>query len=160
GKLLWQKTLPGPAQAEWLSSSPILFEDTLFQFIDVSDEFWLRALDKKSGEVKWEARRKQGNRTHNSSPLLVVAKGRPQIVVGAEGAVVARDAKTGKEIWTCKWRGNRYASLVAGTGLVIAAGEGGEGLAIDPTGEGEVGKTHVKWRHTTNPKGFGSPIIV
>jgi outer membrane protein assembly factor BamB len=160
GKLRWQKTLPGPARAEWLSSSPVLFEDTLFLFIDVSSEFWLRALDKNTGAVKWEARRKQHDRAHNSSPLLVVAKGRPQIVVAAEGAVVSLDAKTGKDVWSCKWRGNRYAALVAGAGLVFATGEGGESLAIDPTGEGDVSKTHVKWRHANSPKGFGSPVIV
>ncbi len=160
GNRLWQKTLPGPAKAEWLSSSPILYEDTLFLFIDVSSEFWLRALDTKTGAVKWEARRKQHDRAHNSSPLLVIAKDRPQIVVASEGGVVALDAKTGKDVWWCKWRGNRYASLVAGAGLVIASGEGGETLAIDPTGTGDVSKTHVKWRHATSPKGFGSPVIV
>jgi outer membrane protein assembly factor BamB len=34
------------------------------------------------------------------------------------------------------------------------------GLAIDPTGEGDVTKTHVRWRHARNQQGFGSPIVV
>jgi hypothetical protein len=38
-------------------------------------------------------------------------------------------------------------------------GDGGEGLAIDPAGEGDVSKTHVKWRHAKAPQGFGSPVI-
>src|SRR5262249_20322285 len=30
---------------------------------------------------------------------------------------------------------------------------------IDPAGEGDVSKTHVKWRHARGPQGFGSPVI-
>jgi hypothetical protein len=160
GKLLWQKKLPGPFKAEWLSSSPILHQDTLFVFIDVSSDHWLLALDRNSGEVKWQARRKQHDRAHNSSPLLVVVKDQPQIVVASQGAVLALDPRSDKEIWSCKWGGNRYPSLVAGPGLVFVTGEGGESLAIDPTGEGDVSKTHVKWRHAKAPNGFGSPVIV
>jgi outer membrane protein assembly factor BamB len=160
GKLLWQKKLPGPFKAEWLSSSPILYEDTLFVFVDVSNDSWLLALDKNTGEVKRQSKRKQHERAHNSSPLLVVVKDRPQIVVAAQGAVLALDPLSAEEIWWCKWGGNRYPSLVAGSGLVYVTGEGGESLAIDPAGEGDVSKTHVKWRHTKTPQGFGSPVIV
>ncbi len=160
GKLLWQKKLPGPLKAEWLSSSPILYEDTLFVFVDVSSDFWLLALDNDSGKVRWQARRKQHDRDHNSSPLLVVVKGGPQIVVAGAGAVLALKPTSGKEIWSCKWAGNRYPSLVAGPGLVYVTGDGGEGLAIDPAGEGDVSKTRVKWRHAKAPQGFGSPVVV
>ncbi len=160
GKVLWQKKLPGPFKAEWLSSSPLLYEDTLFVLIDVSNDSWLLALDKDSGDVKWQVQRKQSDRAHNSSPLLVVVKDRPQLVVASQGAVLGLDPKSGKEIWSYKWAGNRYPSLVAGAGLVYATGESGEGLAIDPTGEGDVSKTHVKWRHAKEPQGFGSPVIV
>lgn len=160
GKLLWQKKLPGPFKAEWLSSSPILHQDTLFVFVDISSDSWLLALDKNTGEVKREVKRKQHDRAHNSSPLLVVVKDKPQIVVASQGAVLALDPGSDKEIWSCKWGGNRYPSLVAGAGLVYVTGEGGESLAIDPTGEGDVSKTHVKWRHAKAPHGFGSPVIV
>jgi outer membrane protein assembly factor BamB len=92
--------------------------------------------------------------------LLVVVKDKPQLVVASQGAVVALDPVSGKEIWHCKWGGNRYPTLVAGSGLIYVSGEGGESLAIDPTGEGNVSKTHVKWRHRKTPQGFGSPVIV
>src|SRR5216683_4445113 len=71
GKLLWQKKLPGPFKAEWLSSSPILHQNTLFVFVDASDAAWLMAFDKKTGAIKWEIKRKQHDRAHNASPLLV-----------------------------------------------------------------------------------------
>src|SRR5262249_54854494 len=103
---------------------------------------------------------KQSDRAHNSSPLLVMVKDQPRIVVASQGAVLAFDPKSEKEIWSCKWGGNRYPSLVAGAGLVFVTGEGGQSLAIDPTGEGDVTKTHVKWRQGRAPLGFGSPAIV
>jgi outer membrane protein assembly factor BamB len=160
GKLLWQKKLSGPFKAEWLSSSPVLHQDTLFVFVDVSSDSWLLALDKNSGAVKWDVKRKQHDRAHNSSPLLVVVKDRPQVVVACQGAVLALDPASGQEIWSCKWGGNRYPSLVAAPDLVYVTGEGGESLAIDPWGEGDVSKTHVRWRHQKAPQGFGSPVIV
>jgi outer membrane protein assembly factor BamB len=160
GKLVWQKTLPGPFKAEWLSSSPILYKDTLFVFVDISNDSWLLALDKKTGAVKWESKRKQHDRAHNASPLLVSVKDKLQLVVASNGAVLGLAPTADKVIWSCKWGGNRYPSLVFGSGLVFASGEGGESQAIDPTGEGDVSKTHVKWRHAKTPNGFGSPIIV
>src|SRR5260370_39610761 len=63
-------------------------------------------------------------------------------------------------IWLCECVGYLYASLVSGGGLFYASGEWGESLAIDPTCQGDVTKTHIKWKHTKTPQGFGSPIIV
>jgi outer membrane protein assembly factor BamB len=160
GKLHWQKKLPGPFKAEWLSSSPLLYQDTLFVFVDVNNDFWLLALNAKTGETRWDAKRKQRDRDHNSSPLLIFVKDKPQVVVAGQGAVVGLDPTSHKEIWSCKWGGNRYPSLVAGADLVYATGEGAESLAIDPTGQGNVSKTHVKWRQPKAPQGFGSPVIV
>jgi outer membrane protein assembly factor BamB len=160
GQILWQKKLPGPFKAEWLSSSPIVYQDTLIVFVDVSNDSWLMALDKKTGDIKWELKRKQHDRAHNSSPLLVPVKDKLQLIVAGPGAVLGMDPNSEKVIWSCKWGGNRYPSLVAGSGLVIAEGDGGENIAVDPTGEGDVSKTHVKWRHARGPQGFGSPVIV
>src|SRR5947207_10572537 len=67
---------------------------------------------------------------------------RPQLVVATQGAVLALDPRSDKTIWSCKWAGNRYPSLVADSRLVYVTGDGGESLAIDPTGEGDVSKTH------------------
>lgn len=160
GKLLWQKKLPGPFKAEWLSSSPLLYQDTLFVFVDAGNDFWLLALDKKTGEIKKELKRKQHDRSHNASPLLVPVKDKLQLVVACGDAVLGLDPTSEQVIWSCKWSGNRYPALVFGSGLVYATGEGGESLAIDPTGEGDVSKTHVKWRHAKAPQGYGSPAIV
>jgi outer membrane protein assembly factor BamB len=159
GKIVWRKTFGGPFKVEWMSSSPILYQDTLFAFFDANNDNWLLALDKKNGDIKWQRKRRQGGRDHNSSPILVLVKDKPQLVVASVGAVMGLDPCSDKVIWTCAWSGNRYPSVVYGSGLVYVAGDGGTALAIDPTGEGDVSKTHVKWQHKS-PQGFGAPIIV
>ena len=80
------------------------------------------------------------------------------MVVASQGAVVALDPRSDKEIWSCKWGGNRYPSLVAGPGLVFVTGDGGESLAIDPTGEGDVSKTHVVWKQIKAVPEVPSPL--
>ena len=35
-----------------------------------------------------------------------------------------------------------------------------EVFAVDPTGTGDVTKTHVKWKLNAMPEGYGSPVIV
>jgi outer membrane protein assembly factor BamB len=159
GKRLWQKVLPaGLAKAEWLASSPLLHDHTLFVAVDVSDENWLLALDAATGDTRWQLRRKQGERAHNASPLIINAVGKHLLAIAAPDAVLVLDPADGKTVWSCKWGGNRYPSLVFGGGLLIATGEGCETLAIDPAGAGDVSKTHVRWRHPRAPRGFGAPV--
>jgi outer membrane protein assembly factor BamB len=51
--------------------------------------------------------------------------------------------------------------VVLGNGLVFCdSGRGGPGVAVDPTGTGDVTKTHLKWKLSQIPEGFSSPIIV
>lgn len=38
-------------------------------------------------------------------------------------------------------------------------GRGGAGVAIDPTGSGDVAKTHVKWKTTPAAESYSSPVI-
>jgi outer membrane protein assembly factor BamB len=50
---------------------------------------------------------------------------------------------------------------VLGGGLVyVDSGRGGPGVAVDPTGSGDVTKTHLKWTIGQVPEGFSSAVIV
>jgi outer membrane protein assembly factor BamB len=92
--------------------------------------------------------------------LLITVKDKPQLVVASSREVLAFDPASDTVLWSCKWGGNRYPALAYGSGLLYVCGDGGEGLAIDPAGEGDVSKTHVKWKHSKNPQGFATPVIV
>src|SRR5262249_26301826 len=40
------------------------------------------------------------------------------------------------------------------------SGRGGPGIGVDPTGEGDVTKTHRRWTIPQVPEGFSSPVVV
>src|SRR5205085_7318521 len=94
----------------------------------------------------------------HSTPVVVEIKGKPQLLVAASNAVQGLDPATGKVLWWCAGAGDT-ASPVYGSGVVyVDSGRGGPGVAVDPTGTGDVTKTHLKWKKPKVPEGFSSPI--
>jgi outer membrane protein assembly factor BamB len=161
GKIVWRRERAGPYQVyPGVSSSPILFQDTLLILVDQGKESFLLALDRDSGEVRWERKRPDVRGSTNSSPLLIEVKGKPQLVIAGSRVLQGLDPTDGRVIWWCGKDGGYWTSLAAGSGLVYTDSGGGRGLAVDPTGMGDVSKTHVKWQHDKVPEGLGSPIIV
>jgi outer membrane protein assembly factor BamB len=161
GAIVWRKERPGPYKVyPGVSSSPVLFGETVLILVDQGKESFLLALDRQTGEVKWERKRPEMQGSTNSTPILVEVKGKPQLVVAAARVLQGLDPTDGKVLWWCGKDGGYWTSLAAGAGLVYVDSGGGRGLAVDPTGSGDVSKTHVKWRHDKVPEGLGCPIIV
>ncbi len=161
GKIVWRWEHPGPYHVyPGVSSSPLLFEDSVLILCDQGKDSFLLALDKKSGEVKWEKKRPKVSGSTNSSPILMPVKGKPQIMVAASKALQGLDPATGNELWWCAKDGGYWTSLTYGSGLVYTDSGGGRGVAVDPSGEGDVNKSHVKWQHPKVPEGLGCPLIV
>jgi outer membrane protein assembly factor BamB len=160
GNVVWSKEFPGtygvnPAMA----SSPVLSGDAVIQLCDEGrGKGFLVALDKRTGAVKWR-RERTGEPYHNSTPALIEVKGKPQLVVNAATALQGLDPSDGRLIWKCAAPIGVGASPAYGAGLVYAEGGGGPGLCVDPSGEGDVSKTHVRWRIKA-PGAYASPIIV
>lgn len=142
GKIVWREELPRLKDTDpGICSSPILFEDTVI--IPGIHAKGLRALDKKTGKVRWEQETKARNTM--ATPALLDIKGKKQLIHYANG-IMGCDPRTGDVIWTCRAPSSQ-SSPVFGMGLLYAdAGRGGQkGAAIDPTGTGDVTKTHVRW---------------
>src|SRR5579872_6387158 len=60
GKVLWRREHAGPYSVyPGVSSSPVLHGDTLLILCDQGDKSFLWALDRKTGTVKWEDKRKE-----------------------------------------------------------------------------------------------------
>ena len=160
GKIVWRWERPGPYSVyPGVSSSPVLFEDTILILCDQSRGSFLLALDRDKGEVKWEQKRPK-MRSTNSSPVLMTVKGKPQLLVAGGNALQGIDPSNGEVIWWCGKDGGYWTSLSCGSGLVYTDSSGGRGLAVDPTGKADVSKTHVKWSHPKMPEGLGAPLIV
>src|SRR5262245_26265233 len=77
GKILWREELPRLKDVDGgICSSPILYEETvIFPGID---DAGLRALDKKTGKVKWEQKTRDRNRM--STPALLRIGDRLQLI--------------------------------------------------------------------------------
>jgi outer membrane protein assembly factor BamB len=157
GKIVWREELPKLKDSEaGICSSPILYEDTVI--VPGLQDMGLRALDKKTGKLKWEQNTK--NRNTMATPALIRIKDRLQLIHYA-GGITGSDPKTGEILWTCKAPSSQ-SSPVFGDGLLYAdAGRGGQkGAAIDPTGSGDVSKTHVKWESRVEGVAGASAIFV
>ena len=117
-----------------------------------------RALDKKTGKVKWEQMVKQRNTM--STPAILKIDGKNQLIHYA-GGIQGIDPDNGSILWSCK-APTSQSSPVFGAGLLYADhGRGGQaGAAVDPTGKGDVSKTHVKWQTRVEGMAGSSAIIV
>lgn len=161
GKVQWRTPITPFAWDVAIGTSPVLTEDAVLVLADGTKPALSRliAFDRETGKVKWEQKRPKANFSH-STPVLVTVKGKPQLLIASSGAVEGVDPANGKTLWWAKNRGDATTPAFGG-GLVYSDnGRGGSGIAVDPTGEGDVSETKVKWKTRPIPTGFASPIIV
>jgi outer membrane protein assembly factor BamB len=161
GKELWRKEIVPYDFDVAMASSCVLYRDLVILQLDgINRSSRMVAFDTKSGEVKWTQKRPANGFSH-STPVLVKIKDRPMLLVAASNAVQGVDPENGKLIWWCQAAGDTV-SPVLGKGLVYcdSGRGGGSGVAVDPTGTGDVTKSHRKWKIDRVPAGFSSPVVV
>jgi outer membrane protein assembly factor BamB len=160
GKVLWRKEIRPYSFDVAVGTSPVVYGQTVLLVCDqVGGNSRLLAYEAATGRLKWQRKRPTAGFSH-STPVLARIKGRTQLLVAASGAVQGLDPQSGKVLWWCKAWGDT-ASPVYGGGLVYCdSGRGNPGVAVDPTGSGDVSKTHFKWKVDRIPGGFSSPLIV
>jgi len=152
------------------ASSPILHGDLLILHFDGYDYQYATALDKRTGRTVWKADRTHDYGTDDgdlmkgfSTPIVIRAGGREQLISPAAKAVVSLDPATGRELWRVRYPEHSAATRpLFGHGFVyLSTGFGrAQLLAIRPDGEGDVTDTHVAWKAF---KGIGrkpSPLLV
>jgi outer membrane protein assembly factor BamB len=167
GKIVWRKEIVPFTFDVTIGGSPVLYGNTVVLLCAMAkkEDSKLMAFGKFSGEVKWEAKFPKMGFGH-STPLVIQVKGKPQMLVLASGggaandALIAVDPADGKRLWSC-WGGGDASSPAFGAGIVyFDSGRGGPGVAVDPTGEGDVTATHIKWKVEQVPEGLASPVVV
>jgi outer membrane protein assembly factor BamB len=160
GTIVWRKEITPYGWDVAIGTSPILYQDTVLVLADASPSKNSRliAFDRKTGDIKWEQKRPAATFNH-STPVVIEVKGKPQLLVSSSSSLQGLDPTDGKIIW---WAANPgdVPTPVYGKGLVYCeSGRGGPGIAVEPTGEGDVTKTLVKWKTAPVPEGYSSPII-
>lgn len=158
GELVWRKEVVPYKFDVALAASPVLFEGTVLLQCDQLDrESRLIAYDRKTGEVKWEEKRPKVGFAH-STPVVAPVAAQPQLLVSASNALQGLDPKSGTILWTCEAKGDTVTPILAGGLVYCDSGRGGPGLAVDPTGAGDVTRTHRKWTIRNVKEGYGSPV--
>jgi outer membrane protein assembly factor BamB len=160
GKMVWRKEIKPFDFDVTVGSSPIVYEDMiLYQCDQVNKSSRLIAFDRKTGDVKWEEKRPKQNFSH-STPVLAKIKGKTQLLLAASNALQGVDPADGKLLWWCDAQGDTVSPVYGGGVVYLDSGRGSTGVAVDPTGEGDVTKTNLKWKVSQVPEGFSSPVIV
>jgi outer membrane protein assembly factor BamB len=163
GEILWKARHPYESQ-HGNGGSPIVYGDLLVFSGDGSDTAFVVALDTRTGKVRWKTARRQPADQAYTTPLVVRAGDRDQIVsVGAYRAA-AYDPHNGKEIWRVNYADgfSNVPRPVFGHGLVyIATGFQQPALmAVRVDGTGDVTRTHVAWTLKRGAPLTPSPLLV
>jgi outer membrane protein assembly factor BamB len=163
GKILWQRRDLPCEHFRGPGSSPILFENLLIFHMDGFDHQYIVALDKNNGETIWKTERDVDYGTDNgdimkaySTPLVIEAAGKLQLISPTAKSCFSYDPRTGKELWRVRYTSHSVAAPpLWHNGLVfINTGFGtADLLAIRPDGEGDITASHVVW---TARKSIGS----
>jgi outer membrane protein assembly factor BamB len=161
GKPVWRKELPEPNKFDVaIGVSPVLFGDTVLILCDkTAKASHLLALDKRTGDAKWSEKRPAVQFSH-TTPVLASVAGKEMLLIGAGGQLQGVDPASGKVLWWAANDGDVPCPVLAGGLVYCDSGRGGGvGMAVDPTGTGDVSKTHVKWKTAKKIGGLGSPIV-
>jgi outer membrane protein assembly factor BamB len=177
-KVLWERRDLACRHFRGPGSSAILFEDLLVLTFDGVDVQYLAALDKKTGRTVWKTDRStvwddldaQGKPTREgdfrkafSTPLVIDAGGKPQMISLGAKAAFAYDPRTGRELWKIHHAGHSSAPRpVFGNGLVfVTTGHGKTELwAVRVDGQGDVTDSHVAWKADRGVPLTPSPLLV
>lgn len=144
------------------AASPILYKNLVIQNCDADENACLIAFDKKTGQQVWKTDRE--NYRGWSTPILIEAGGREELVLNGHTGVHAYDPDTGKELWFCKGYNGRGSPTVTpgDTGLLyVVNGRPGPVFAIKPGGNGDVTATHKIWfTKRGGGRDLPSPIVL
>ena len=161
GKHLWSRDL-GPFEGPWgTAACPVIVGDLVIQNGDADANAFLMGLDKQTGRTIWTTPR--FNSRGWSTPILIDAANRKELVLNGHNGVTAYDPGTGKELWFCKSFNGRGEPTITPAGDLLCAVNGlvGDIYAIRPGGTGDVTQTRMAW-HTPRKgnRDTPSPIVI
>lgn len=176
GKELWKRDL-GRQEFEWGNgSSPVLHDDLCILYFGPGKGSHLIALDKKSGKTVWKYEEPEidvGKRTDGfrgkepgiictySTPIIVRAGGRDELIMSFPRYLRAFNPKNGKELWHCDGLNPLvYTSPIYGEDIVVAmGGYFGNTIAVKTGGSGDVTASHRLWIAERTKAGIGSGVV-
>jgi outer membrane protein assembly factor BamB len=164
GKLIWEKN-PGEFHSmHGFSSPPMLYKNLVIVNADqdapAGKTAYIVAFDRNTGEEKWRIDRPNKLRSY-CPPVVVEADGKKQMVLTGSKCVTSYDPDTGKQLWIIDGPTEQFVSSVVlhdGVLLLTAGFPVYWVMAIDPSGSGNVTKTHVLWSKKNEGGYVPSPV--
>lgn len=178
GKVLWQREDLRCRHYRGPASSVILFENLLILTMDGVDVQYHAALDRKTGQTVWKTDRsvawndenvpgqmaRDGDlRKAHSTPLIVTASGKPQMLSVGAKAAYAYDPRTGRELWRVQhpdWSAAPRPVFDRGLAFFVTGLSKTELLAVKTDGQGDITDTGIAWKLRTHVGKYASPILV
>ncbi|MGE3488777.1 MAG: PQQ-binding-like beta-propeller repeat protein [Vicinamibacterales bacterium] len=163
GVVVWKQRFEYQSQ-HGAGGSPVVYRDLLIFNCDGSDAAFVVALDRHTGKVKWRTNRRLPADQAYTTPLVIHAAGRDQLVSVGAYRTAAYDPLNGKEIWRVSYADgfSNVPRPVFAHGLVyVATGfQQPSLLAVRPDGTGDVTKTHTAWKLSRGAPLTPSPLAV
>ncbi len=174
----WKRTdlkcdhMQGPA------SSPILHGDLLIVHLEGTEDPYVVALNKSTGETIWKSIRpaevydplEPVYRKSYQTPIVIEANGRELLISNAAFMCFAHDVNTGEVVWTIEYGYDSTVSQPLFWNGLVFVNSGWIFLdnkpyftrqfAVDPGGKGDVTETHVKWMVEEEVPQIPTPVIV
>ncbi len=161
GKRLWSMNLGLPDNMYGHATSLAMWRNLLIvqfdQGTDDDDKSELLAVDGLTGREVWSKDRAIPSSW--SSPIVISAGGREQIITCGNPWVISYNPADGTELWRAKCLDGDVAPcpIFAG-GTVFAVNTVAVVAAIRPDGSGDVTKTHVAWTAEDGLPDICSPV--
>ena len=164
GEVRWTYELgPQITRKGWgEAGSPAVHGETVLVVADQEEGSYIVALDKSSGEVRWRKDRDEPSTW--TTPVVVEAAGRTQVVVNGTTAARSYDIDTGEVIWYCDGQTvNAIPTPVTdGERVVVTSGYRGQAcVALSLAGKGDLRESEgaIAWSHTNGTPYVPSPLL-
>ncbi len=165
GEILWERDFGRMEKVMSFGegSSPVLYKDKLILVRDHQGQSSVHVLEKRSGEVIWEADRDEVSSW--ATPAVIDYEGTEQLITPATNRVRSYDLATGKIIWECSGltRNVIPTPVYAGGLLYLMSGFRGSALlAIDLSkARGDITDAEaVVWKHDQDTPYTPSPVLM
>jgi outer membrane protein assembly factor BamB len=147
GKPQWSREIGGFPGPWGVAASPIIDGNLVIQNCDAEGACSIQAFDKVTGKPVWSTKRPEAQRGGWSTPVIIEAAGRRELLLSGESGVNAYDPATGRDLWFCKsFVGRGEPVPVYANGLVyVVSGLAGNTFTVRPGGNGDVTATHRVW---------------
>jgi outer membrane protein assembly factor BamB len=163
GNPKWSRDLGG-FPGDWgIGASPVIDGNLVIQNCDAEGPSSLVALDKVTGKTVWTAKRQDAPKGGWSTPVIIEAGGRRELLLNGEFGLNAYDPATGRDLWFSKGftgRGTPLPAFANGQ-IYVVNGKPGNTYVVKPGGSGDVTESHRVWdAKRIGGRDLPSPVVV